>query len=220
MRTIAEMTGGKGYYGTNSVGEAIEQAVADASVSYAIGFYPSAPGSDGQFRTIDVEVDADTRRILHRPGYFAFSNPELSGSPTVVEVLASPLDATSLGLVGRAGVAETPENYQVLVLVDLNDVTLVPEDGRRRGSLDFAAFFQPAAGEGAEAGDVSVLPLEVLPINLTDEGYENALGTGFVIQKFIETDGQTGRLRVVVQDRTSGNTGSLWIPVGATVTPE
>jgi VWFA-related protein len=211
MRTIAEMTGGRGYYGTNGVAEAISQAVGDAAMVYSIGFYPSAPGDGGSFRTIDVEVPGRAGLdIRHRPGYFAFGSSEDATQPGLAEVLSSPLEATSIGLVGQAAVsADDPDSYQLLVLIDLNDLTLAPGNDRRHGEIDFAAFFQ-----SAEDGTVSVLPSELLAISLTEEGYLNALDTGFLIQKIVSTDGQAGRIRVVVRDRTSGLSGSLWIPAG------
>jgi len=211
MRTIAEMTGGRGYYGTNSVGEAIGRAVADTQLTYSLGFYPSQAGENGSFRTLDVEVvDREDASVQHRPGYFAFQDPDSATLPGLAEMLASPLDATSIGLVGRAGAApDGEEGYRLLVLIDMNDLTLVQTDGRRVGTLDFAAFF-----ESAEDGSVAVLPSETLPVNLTEEGYQNALDTGFLFQKPISTDGQAGRLRVVVRDRATGAAGSMWISAG------
>ena len=211
MQSIADMTGGRGTYGTNNVAQAIGEAVADTELTYSLGFYPSEAGENGSFRTIDVEVAGRTGvNAQHRPGYFAFQDPESATLPDLAEVLASPLDATSIGLAGRAGAApDSQEGYRLMVLIDMNDVALTEADGRRVGALDFAALF-----ESADDGTVAVLPSEVLPVNLTEDGYQSALGTGFLFQKVVDTEGQTGRFRVVVVDRGTGAAGSMWIPAG------
>ena len=60
---------------------------------------------------------------------------------------------------------------------------------------------------------VSVLPSEQFPIRLTNEQLQLARQTGFIVQKSLETGSETGRLRIDVQDMTTGAAGSIWVPV-------
>jgi hypothetical protein len=53
MKILAERTGGKAFYGTNDLSDAIRRAIDDSRVTYTLGFYPA---------------DADT---LNRPARLA-----------------------------------------------------------------------------------------------------------------------------------------------------
>lgn len=212
MQTIAETTGGRPFYGTNAGGEAIAQAVADSRVVYTLGFYPSERGDNGKFRDIEVSVDRRGVQLQHRPGYFAFSGAQSTDLTWgLSEFLTAPLDATEITLVASArSPAEGAPGYQLLVLADTADLNLVSEGGMHVGSIDFVGVF-----ESAQSGAVSVLPAETIPISLSQEQYEQALQTGFLIRKTLATNGDTGRVRLVIRDRRTGAAGSLWVPVGA-----
>ncbi len=49
---------------------------------------------------------------------------------------------------------------------------------------------------------------------MSDEQFRAALQSGYVIDRTIETKGDPGRLRVIVQDANEGKAGSVWVPVG------
>jgi VWFA-related protein len=212
IQTIADMTGGRPFYGTNYVGEAIEEAVEDAEVVYVLGFYPSEPGEDGSFRRLRVEVLREGVGLRHRPGYFAFRGvSDAAPARGLAEFLIGPLDATEITLVGLARTASDGSgSYELLVLAEMRDLNLVKEDDAWVGEIDFVGFFQ-----SAEDGSASLLPAETFPLRMTEEQYQQALVTGFLIQKPVDTEGQSGRLRFVVRDRRTGAAGSLWVSVGS-----
>lgn len=212
MQTIAEITGGRPFYGTNAGGDAIAQAVADSRVVYTLGFYPSEPGENGDYRDLEVRVDRDGVQLQHRPGYFAFSGAESTETTWgLSEFLTAPLDATEITLVASArSPAEGVPGFQLLVLADTADLNLTPQGDMHVGEIDFVGVF-----ESAQSGAVSVLPAEVIPIALSQQQYEQALQTGFLIRKTLATNGDTGRVRLVIRDRRTGAAGSLWVPVGA-----
>jgi VWFA-related protein len=211
MQTIAQTTGGRPFYGTNAGGDAIAQAVADSRVVYTLGFYPSERGENGKFRDVDVRVDRRGVQLQHRPGYFAFSGSQSTDLTWgLSEFLTAPLDATEITLVATARTpAAGAPGYQLVVLADTADLNLVPEGEMHVGEYDFIVVF-----ESAQTGALSILPAETIPIALSQAQYEQALQTGFPIQKTLATDGNTGRARVVIRDRRTGAAGSLWVPVG------
>ena len=211
IRTIAEMTGGRPFYGTNSVGEAVTEAVEDARAVYTLGFYPSEPGTDRSYRNLTIEIDREDVELNHRPGYFAFGG-RASAAPArgLADFLVAPLDATAITLVGSASRTDQNQDYQVLVLAEASDLNLVEQNGSWVGEIDFVGFFQSELD-----GSASVLPAETIPIRMSEEQYQGSLATGFLLQKIVNTNGHTGRMRFVVRDRTTGAAGSLWIPVRA-----
>jgi hypothetical protein len=48
---------------------------------------------------------------------------------------------------------------------------------------------------------------------LTDEQLKQGLGSGLIIDSAAPTPAQPSRLRVVVQDKSSGSAGSVRIPI-------
>jgi hypothetical protein len=60
-----------------------------------------------------------------------------------------------------------------------------------------------------------VLPIDSIPIRLTDDGFLRGLETGFTVIRRIVTDGRPGFLRMAVIDPVSGASGSLTVALAA-----
>jgi VWFA-related protein len=202
---IADRTGGRTFR-TNGVETAVDAAVTDAEMVYTLGFYPSVVTENGGFREIRVEVAGEDLQIRYRPGYFGFAGGTLP-APRVglADLLVSPLDAGAVGLTGIAGKAADGSGYQLVAIVDAHDLSLVSIGGRRLGVVDIAMAFR------ASDGQAYVLPAETQSVNLTDAQFAEA-EAGFIIRKGINTEGQTGSIRIVVRDQATGAAGSVWIP--------
>jgi hypothetical protein len=123
----------------------------------------------------------------------------------LADLLVSPLDAGAVGLTGIAGKAADGSGYQLVAIVDAHDLSLVSIGGRRLGVVDIAMAFR------ASDGQAYVLPAETQSVNLTDAQFAEA-EAGFIIRKGINTEGQTGSIRIVVRDQATGAAGSVWIP--------
>jgi VWFA-related protein len=215
MRDMAAMTGGRAFSGRTDVAGAINQALADGQVTYSIGFYPRDPETDGTFRPVEIRADRADVQLGYRPGYFAYGgDSESTPDVGLADLLVSPLDATSLGLVASAAALEdNPDAFQLLVLVDIADLALsLSPEGRYTGSLDLVAAFQ-----SADRTTVSILPAEVLPVDLGEQAYQQARQTGFLIYQTLDAGGDAGRIRLVVRDRATGAAGSLWVGAGEPV---
>jgi hypothetical protein len=52
-----------------------------------------------------------------------------------------------------------------------------------------------------------------IPIKLNDEQLQAALKDGYAVHKAMDAI-EPGRVRLVVQDQSTGATGSVWIPLG------
>jgi VWFA-related protein len=206
-REIARATGGRSFR-TNAVDEAVRVAVTDSRRIYKLGFYPSQPGKDRSRRTLSVEVRNPNVNLLYRPHYTGFGEqpaPRLR----VSDQLASPLDATGLGLTAMAGPVEgRPGSFELVTIVDIADLRLVERDGKWEGALTVGLVFKE------DSGTAYVIPASLSRISLSREQHETLKKTGLVLQRFLDTEGRTGAVRIVVQDQATGLTGSLWAPVG------
>jgi VWFA-related protein len=69
MEQFAESTGGVAYYNGNDISAAIEEAVKDSRVTYAIGFYLSDKERDRRFHELKVTVKRPGAIVRCRRGY-------------------------------------------------------------------------------------------------------------------------------------------------------
>jgi hypothetical protein len=71
METIAEETGGRAFYSTNALSDAVKDAVGNGSHYYTVAYSPTNDKADGKFRRIQVSLANSTYKLSYRRGYFA-----------------------------------------------------------------------------------------------------------------------------------------------------
>ena len=71
MNLFAGGTGGRAFYAITDLASAIQTAVADSEVTYALGFYPVDIKLDGSYHSLSVKVARKNVDLRHRKGYFA-----------------------------------------------------------------------------------------------------------------------------------------------------
>jgi VWFA-related protein len=71
MEQIAKQTGGQAYYNRNALGQVLEEAIADGSSYYTIGYAPQDHNYNGAMRNIDVRVESGRYDLEYRHAYFA-----------------------------------------------------------------------------------------------------------------------------------------------------
>jgi VWFA-related protein len=71
MDQIANETGGKAFYNTNAVGEAVVKSITDGANYYTIGYVPANKNYNGVYRKIDVEMPEGHPELEYRHGYYA-----------------------------------------------------------------------------------------------------------------------------------------------------
>ena len=78
MEALAQRTGGKAYYNSNDLKNAIRGAIDDSKVTYVLGYYPAHNTWDGKFHELKVQVDRKGANVRRRLGYFAFADQPLT----------------------------------------------------------------------------------------------------------------------------------------------
>ena len=71
LSTMAEDTGGRAFFDSNSFGQVFDRVVADTSAYYVLGFSSTNPARDGRFRRIQVRVARTDVKLEYRSGYYA-----------------------------------------------------------------------------------------------------------------------------------------------------
>ncbi len=75
MSLIADNTGGKAFFDTNGLKEAVEKTVSDGSNYYTFAYAPPDEKFDGTYRRIEVKVDRPDLHLSYRQSYLA-DNPQ------------------------------------------------------------------------------------------------------------------------------------------------
>ena len=73
LSQVAQATGGKAFFNTNGIGQAIATAVEEGSNYYTLSYTPSNTNYDGKFRKIKVGLEDKGYKLHYRQGYFAVS---------------------------------------------------------------------------------------------------------------------------------------------------
>jgi VWFA-related protein len=87
MDSVADSTGGRAFYNTNGLGEAMHSAMTDGSTYYTLVYAPTNTKFDGRWRTVKVVLREPGYHLSYREGYFAGTEAPPPGSvaPTVAE---------------------------------------------------------------------------------------------------------------------------------------
>ena len=72
LTTMAEDTGGRAFFDSNSFGDVFQRVVDDTSAYYVLGYSSTNPNRDGRFRRIKVRLAKRTDlKLEYRSGYYA-----------------------------------------------------------------------------------------------------------------------------------------------------
>ena len=200
--TIAASTGGLALYHTNDLSGSIRKAIDDASDTYILGFYPAQKSLDATFHKLTVKVARKGLDVRHRQDYFAFEEQAPTDQDlreTLNRLIGDSLDATAIGLTAVA----RPDR-ELALNVNLGDVHLDQGNDRWTGAIEIAFHFEKE----------TKMSLQTVNLSLTRDQLLAALKSGLALTKIIP-GGETGDLRVVVQDRATGAAGSVGVRVGS-----
>jgi VWFA-related protein len=82
MDTIAESTGGRAFYNTNGLQQAMQTAIDEGSVYYALTYAPTNTKTDGTLRKIKVQLRRPGYELAYRRSYFADDLTHGADTPT------------------------------------------------------------------------------------------------------------------------------------------
>jgi hypothetical protein len=158
-----------------------------------------------------VKVGRPGVEVRYRKGYFASdSKPptEKQRTTTIEEAFLNPLEATGIGLIGTASPAPgRPGIYTLSLNLNLSELHLERENGRWVALLAVATEFSAKKNPNGT--------LHNIKLTFTEDRLRQVLRTGYPLQLPFSAGELTGALRVVVQDRVTGDAGSLSLQIRA-----
>ena len=173
--------------------------------TYLLGYYPTHANWDGAYHDIRITVNRPGATIRSRRGYYAnrFEPPEpAKARETLLAAVASPLEATELGLTARIAKGSARNSVTIAVRPAPDAITLTRTADRWIGALDFVVAQSLPNGETFKTFAVKA------DIELTDDQHTQMLKEGLSFDRTVMLRPDSHRLHIVVRDIPSGATGS------------
>jgi VWFA-related protein len=236
MESIAHETGGRAFYNTNALSDAVKDAVDIGSHYYTLAYSPSNNRSDGKYRRIQVSLSSSDYKLSYRRGYYADKpRPEANsteevddplipliglGMPNFDQVLykvrvtpKSPQPAPNAPRAGSNTELKPPlTRYDVEFAVSLKDIAMgLPSEAVRRGHIEvmLIAFDHD--------GKIVNLLKRSSKLEMDPKVYTTTQAVGLQIHEEIDLPPGDIYLRTGIYDLNSGSCGTIGVPL-ATLT--
>jgi len=236
MDQIARDTGGKAFYNTNGIGEALGEAIENGSNYYTLGYVPENRNYKGAFRKIRVGIAGGHYDLQYRQGYFAdTAEAEAKRLPTKIDPMvaamqvgAPPLsqllfevrvlprndasvkdEPVSAGPAGQmAKSLKHARRYMVDYWIDPRslDHKALP-DGKQQTQLEMTEVVYDEEGIRVNYSDGG------LTLTQTPQEVQHDLQAGLPMHEQIDLPPGKCYLRVGVHDLLNGRIGTAQIPV-------
>jgi len=233
MEELAKDTGGKAFYNTNGLNDALARVIDNGTLYYTLTYLPTNKNMDGRFRRIRLNLLNGKYGLAYRRGYYA----EDAGTAGVAG--QKPDFDPLLPLMGR----NLPDLAQIVYKVRvLPSDPQPPPDAARAGSntelkgpftrysVDFAVSAQDLkldpTPDGGRHGAIEVMLVayarEGKPLNLVvakselvlqPKVYASVLKLGLQMHKEIDVPEEGVYLRTGVYDMGSDAAGTLGLPL-------
>jgi hypothetical protein len=214
MNRVAGATGGRATYIVNDIAGAIENSVRDSEITYKLGFYPESSALDGKDHNIKVQVAREGADVRYRRAYLAAEGKPPRPADRLAQLrsaMESPLDATQIGLTAQVlRSSVTGGGREVLLKIDTRTLQQSTEETAKgdivsTALITVATFFQ----------NKPKLPTNITDLKLTfsEARRLEVLREGYMIRLQVDEQGVPGKMRIAVQDRSTGMTGSVTLDV-------
>ena len=221
METLAQETGGKPFYNTNDLSNAMKEAIDIGSHYYTLTYTPTNTKKDGKFRRIEVKGTNGSYKLAYRHGYYtetpesepgiardAASDPLLPlmsfGMPDFAEILYKVRVAALEG--SGADPTKSVARYGVNFAISPQDVKVeTSTDGVRSGSIEVGVIAYD--GDGKALNAVS----KRIPIHLQPNVFAALQGVGFQLHEEIDLPEGDVFLQTGIYDLMAHHAGTLGI---------
>ena len=235
MDVMAADTGGKAFYNTNGLKDAVDKIIRYGESYYTIAYSPPNQKFDGTYRKIVINSGQLDMHLSYRVGYFA-DDPDappsgkkslplstmetamLHGVPDAIQVRfnagfipgENPVNTLTPGGKPDASRMKPPYmNYKVQYTVDIRSVQFTVDANKvHHGSLELAAFVYDREGNPIN------MTLSMVNIDLPDERFERVAQQGAITHQTIDAPAHGEYyLRVGILDLSNDHVGALEVPL-------
>ena len=244
MKQMALATGGKPFFNTNALKEAVAKAIEAGSNYYTIAYTPTNRNWNGSFRKIQVKVDRPGVTLAYRRGYYA-DDPNTPAHRNQEQTAIS--NATQYSAIRASMLHGAPDPTELIFVADVrpasNETETTPAPGNQPGKKFPGPFrrytvrflVNPREVNCSVGSDgVHHCALAFLTIVYDSDGaamnlQSNAIGFTIPPDKFAESMNHNFAfrqeisvpvkgeyyLRIGMRDSNTDNVGALEVPVAA-----
>jgi VWFA-related protein len=133
MRALAEATGGKAFFNTNALHEAVAKSIEDGSNFYTLAYSPEDMQRDGRYRKIEVRIDKKPSTLSYRRGYYT-DDPDAAPSKRGEGAVTTLAGSGENSAITRAMMWGGPAPTQILVTVSVLPAVAATDPGVVRGN--------------------------------------------------------------------------------------
>jgi VWFA-related protein len=238
MNLLAQGTGGKAFYNSNAIEDAIATAVEQGTNYYTLSYTSANKNYDGRFRKIKVSLAQKGYHLHYRPGYFAddphapaknASARDLGlaamqhGSPQSRQILFAArvvpvgpkkkVDSAGSTLIASRKKTVLPaagevQHYVINFAVDSSRVRFIPQEN---GDHNSTLNLMMAAYD--QDGQQLTGQSSVWAGSLNPAAYKDVLSGGVRIEQQLDVPVQAVSLRLGIADQMSNFLGTLELPL-------
>lgn len=212
MQEMADRTGGKAFYNTNGIDEAIHKSIEDGSTYYTLAYYPENKNWNGKFRKIQVKVNQHGVKLRYRMGYYAvdprvFVDQNQKQQMAAFELALSPDSPISTALPFNALVIppaeKSPNTVRVNFGVDPHAISFEKQaDGLEHATVECTVQVFSAKGK-AMGGKLTTVNAA-----LKQETFDKVMQDTFPCQQAVVLEPGSYVLRLGVRDDRTGLIGT------------
>lgn len=240
METLAQDTGGKAFFNTNGITDAVTDAIENGARYYTLTYAPTQAKLDGKYRQIHVKLLSGEYKLAYRRGYYAddartkqAADRTLAGDPLLplmgfgmpdfaqilykVRILPSnPQPAPNTARAGtNTDLKEPLVRYGLDFAISVQDLRLqTAPDGVRRGKIEVTLIAYDRDGQPLN------LVTDSRKIALQPKVYAALLQTGLQVHGEIDVPEGDVYLRTGIYDLNSSKAGTLGIPLNNVAAPK
>jgi VWFA-related protein len=213
MEDLARETGGKSFYGTNAVGDALLHGLQHGSDYYTLAYTPENHNWNGQYRKIEVKVALKGAKLTFRRGYYAIEEKAFTGDEAAKALATAmqPLMPASTMLLIKAQVLPPDSEHKAVRIdyaVDSHDISFTDiAEQKKHAAVDFMSVAQD--GDFKTAG----YSTDTVEADFVPAVYKQIMQTGFPAHQELDLKPGTYMLRLGVIDRGSQKIGTVDLPL-------
>lgn len=202
MVSLVKETGGELFRNSNDIGHAVERAIADSQVSYALGFYASEDELNGAYRPIRVQTSRRGVRLRYRSGFFATPDPTPQARlrERLAALLGVPVALSDISL--RLDLQHQPDGkYKLTVHAGPEGLALREENGVWTADFEWLAV----GGRNGFYPDES----RRLHVALKPDAFRDVMEHGLTLSQTLALRDEDTEIGVALRDVNTGIAGTL-----------
>ena len=206
LNTMASITGGRFLFDTNDMLEGFKLAVNDLKGSYTLAFYASDE-PDNKWHSLKVRIKGSGLRVRHREGYIA--EPAITSGGGWSDdnwraAISNPLGSSAVRMTARC--EQAAGELALQLWIDPSSISFGEKDGLSRAEVEINVTGISPDGRAHPHFETGRLSLNQQQMNLARQ-------QGIPYERRWKPAPGVATVRVLVRDRTTGNYGSLDIPL-------